>query len=138
VRNPAFIQLLREIEALHESKNEDYAADADPLSNLRRCEKFNVPAFTGTLVRLTDKWSRIEQLAGGKAPKHESLRDSLVDNAVYSLLAVLLLDEQAAITATVMNTATVVVPDSRIPNEEFAVPVGQQGWTVKDEQKMRP
>jgi hypothetical protein len=132
VRNPAFIQLLREIEALHESKNEDYAADADPLSNLRRCEKFNVPAFTGTLVRLTDKWSRIEQLAGGKAPKHESLRDSLVDNAVYSLLAVLLLDEQAAI------TATVVVPDSRIPNEEFAVPVGQQGWTVKDEQKMRP
>jgi hypothetical protein len=128
VRNPAFIRLLHEIEALHESKNEDYAADADPLSNLRRCEKFGVPAFTGTLVRLTDKWSRIEQLAGGKAPKHESLRDSLVDNAVYSLLAVLLLDEQAT-TATVIPTATV---------DEFAVPVGQQGWTVRDEQKMRP
>jgi hypothetical protein len=128
VRNPAFLKLLREIEALHESKNEDYAADADPLSNLRRCEKFNVQAFTGVLVRLTDKWSRIEQLAGGKAPKHESLRDSLVDNAVYSLLAVLLLDE-AATTATVIPTATIA---------DLAVPVGQQGWTVKDELKMRP
>jgi hypothetical protein len=27
-------------------------------------------------------------------PKHESLRDSLIDNAVYSLLAIVLLDEQ--------------------------------------------
>jgi hypothetical protein len=55
-----------------------------------------VPALTGVLVRLTDKWSRIEQLMGGKTPKHESLRDSLLDSAVYSLLAILLLDEQSA------------------------------------------
>jgi hypothetical protein len=95
MRNPAFIALVDEIKALHESKNHDYADNADPLSNLRRCEKFNVTAFTGVLVRLTDKWSRIEQLAAGKEAKHESLRDSLVDNAVYSLLAVILLDEQA-------------------------------------------
>jgi hypothetical protein len=93
MRNPAFLALVDEIKALHESKNHDYAADADPLSNLRRCEAFGVPAFTGVLVRLTDKWSRIEQLAAGKEAKHESLRDSLVDNAVYSLLAVILLDE---------------------------------------------
>ena len=94
MRNPAFSALIEEIKQLHESKNSDYAADADPLSNLRKCEAFGVPAFTGVLVRLTDKWSRIEQLAGGKTPKHESLRDSLIDNAVYSLLAVILLDEQ--------------------------------------------
>lgn len=96
MRNPAFIRLLDEIKAVHESKNHDYAEDADPLSNLRRAEAFGVPAFKGVLVRLSDKWSRLEQLASGKTPKHESLRDSLIDNAVYSLLAVLLLDEQAA------------------------------------------
>lgn len=84
---------MKDIQSLHDSKNSDYAHDADPLSNLRRCEAFGVPAWKGTLVRLTDKWSRIEQLANGKSPKHESLRDSLVDNAVYSLLAVILLDE---------------------------------------------
>jgi hypothetical protein len=141
VRNPAFLKLLREIEALHETKNEDYAADADPLSNLRRCEEFNVPAFTGVLVRLTDKWSRITQLAGGKAPRHESLRDSLVDNAVYSLLAVLLLDERAATTATVIPTATICLPDHPISETctpDLAVPVGPQGWTIRDELKMRP
>jgi hypothetical protein len=93
VRNAAFEKLLKEIQNLHDSKNHDYAADADPLSNLRRAEAMGVPAFKGVLVRLTDKWSRIEQLANGKQPKHESLRDSLIDNAVYSLLAVLLLDE---------------------------------------------
>lgn len=94
MRNPAFTQLLEEIHALHESKNHDYAQDLDPLSNLRKCAAMGIPPFKGVLVRLTDKWSRIEQLAGGKEPKHESLRDSLIDNAVYSLLAVLLLDEQ--------------------------------------------
>jgi hypothetical protein len=94
VRNPAFIELIEEIKRLHESKNHDYAQDADPLSNLRRAEAFGVPAWKGVLVRLTDKWSRIEQLAAGKTPKHESLRDSLIDNAVYSLLAIILLDEQ--------------------------------------------
>lgn len=93
MRNPAFAELIEEIKRLHESKNHDYAQDADPLSNLRRAEAFGVPAWKGVLVRLTDKWSRIEQLAGGKVAKHESLRDSLIDNAVYSLLAILLLDE---------------------------------------------
>lgn len=93
-RNAAFDKLIQEIHALHESKNSDYAADADPLSNLRRAEAFGVPAWKGVLVRLTDKWSRIEQLANGKTPKNESLRDSLIDNAVYSLLCVLLLDEK--------------------------------------------
>lgn len=94
MRNPAFADLIEEIKRLHESKNHDYAQDADPLSNLRRSEAFGVPAWKGVLVRLTDKWSRIEQLASGKTPKHESLRDSLIDNAVYSLLAIILLDEQ--------------------------------------------
>ena len=94
MRNPAFGLLLDEIKALHDSKNHDYADEADPLSNLRRSEAFGIPAWKGVLVRLSDKWSRLEQLANGKAPKHESLRDSLIDNAVYSLLAVILLDEQ--------------------------------------------
>lgn len=93
-RNPKFDELLEELRRLHDGKNHDYAQDADPLSNLRRAEAFGIPAWKGVLVRLTDKWSRIEQLANGKAPKHESLRDSLIDNAAYSLLAIILLDEK--------------------------------------------
>lgn len=93
MRNPAFEQLLEDIRQLHNAKNNDYATETDPLSNFRRCEAFGVPAVKGILVRMSDKWSRIEQLAGGKQPKNESLRDSLIDNAVYSLLAVVALDE---------------------------------------------
>ena len=112
MRNPAFEALLKEIQELHNSKNHDYAHDADPLSNLRKCEAMGVPAFKGVLVRLTDKWSRIEQLAAGKSPKHESLRDSLIDSAVYALLAVLLLDEQQK---PAQNTYTYVIRDEDYP-----------------------
>lgn len=96
MRNPAFVKLLDEIKTLHENKNHDYAQDTDPLSNLRKSEAMGIPAWKGVLVRLTDKWSRIEQLANGKEPKNESLRDSLIDNAVYSLLCVLLLEESTS------------------------------------------
>jgi hypothetical protein len=99
VRNPAFVSLVEEIKQLHESKNHDYAEDADPLSNLRGAERLGIPAWKGVLVRLQDKWSRMEQLANGKSPKHESMRDSLIDNAIYSLLCVLLLDEDSSSSA---------------------------------------
>jgi hypothetical protein len=95
MRNAAFDKLLGEIKELHDKKNHDYAKDGDPLSNFRRAEAFGVPHWKGILVRLSDKWSRIEQLASGKVAKNESLRDSLMDNAIYSLLAILLLDEIA-------------------------------------------
>jgi len=122
VRNPAFVALLDEIRALHDSKNHDYTHDGDPLSNLRECEAMGVPALTGVLVRLTDKWSRIKQLVSGKTPKHESLRDSLVDNAVYSLLAVLLLDETLpAPSAEPSATSELAAPTRRFGPEYAAM-----------------
>jgi hypothetical protein len=108
VRNPAFNALIDEIRALHESKNHDYTPDSDPLANLRRARQFGIDPFLGVLVRLSDKWSRIEQLTSGKTPKHESLRDSLIDNAVYSLLAVLLLDERKPVQVEAIEGAEVV------------------------------
>lgn len=91
--HPQFYQLIEEICALHDKKNADYARDDDPLSNFRQAEAFGIPAWKGVLVRMSDKWSRIQELTNGKTPKNESLRDSLVDNAVYSLLAIVLLEE---------------------------------------------
>lgn len=94
MRNPAFDALLAEVAALHNGKNHDYAHDTDPLSNLRRAQLLGVDPFVGVLVRLSDKWSRLEQLASGKTPKYESMRDTLMDTAVYALLAILLLEER--------------------------------------------
>lgn len=96
--HPRFYQLLEELADLHSRKNHDYARADDPLSNFRQCEAFGVPAWLGVLVRMSDKWSRIQQLAGGKMAQNESLQDSLRDLAVYSLLALVL--TEAATTNT--------------------------------------
>jgi hypothetical protein len=93
--HPRFYELLLTIAKLHADKNHDYSADKDPLSNLRECEGFGVDAFKGTMVRLSDKWSRLKQLSQKEARvKNESIMDTLMDMSVYSLLAIVLLEEE--------------------------------------------
>ncbi len=91
--HPRFFELLDEMAAMHRSKMHDYAKSSDPLSNLRRSESFGIEPWRGTLVRMSDKWSRIEELSTGKIAKNESLRDSLFDLAAYSLLCLILLED---------------------------------------------
>ncbi len=93
--DPRFYKLLDEIADLHSRKNHDYAKTEEPLSNFHRSTALGVEPWRGVLVRMSDKWSRIEQLAGGKIAKNESLRDSLVDLAVYALIDVLLMEDAA-------------------------------------------
>lgn len=93
--DPRFYALLEEIAELHSRKNHDYAKTTEPLSNFNRAKDLGVEPWRGVLIRMSDKWSRIEQLAGGKIAKNESLRDSLVDLAVYALIDVLLLEDEA-------------------------------------------
>lgn len=92
--DPRFYDLLEEIAELHSRKNHDYAKTTEPLSNFNRSASLGVEPWRGVLVRMSDKWSRIEQLAGGKVAKNESLRDSLVDLAVYALIDILLLEDE--------------------------------------------
>jgi len=95
VRNPKFNALLDELRAIHDSKSHDYATASDPLANLRACAAFGVEPWRGTLIRMADKWARLQQLTGtSKRPKNESVRDTLLDLSAYSLLAIILLDEQ--------------------------------------------
>jgi hypothetical protein len=94
--DPRFYALLEEIAELHSRKNHDYAKTDDPFSNFRKSQAFGVAPSRGVMVRMSDKWCRIEQLAGGKTAKNESLRDSLIDLAVYSLLCALLLEDEDA------------------------------------------
>ena len=93
--DPRFYKLLEEIGVLHASKNHDYSPADAPLYNFRRSSRLGVEPWRGVLTRMADKWSRIEELSRGKIPANESMRDSLIDNAVYSLIAIVLLDEQA-------------------------------------------
>lgn len=74
--------------ALHQAKDSDYAGQA-PLSNLRQCERFGVPAWKGALVRMSDKWSRllsVVEKGGSLDVKTESIDDTLDDLAVYAVI----------------------------------------------------
>jgi len=92
--HPRFYELLEEIAKLHDKKNSNYAIDGDPLSNLKASEAFGIPAWQGTLVRMSDKWARLIELAKGKPDLvGESYVDTLKDLAVYCLLDIVLWEE---------------------------------------------
>lgn len=92
--HPRFYELLQGMADLHSKKNHDYAGD-DPLSNLRSSEAIGVPAWKGILIRLMDKWGRLRNFAKAETfeVKDESLTDTLMDNAVYSLLCIIVYEE---------------------------------------------
>jgi hypothetical protein len=93
--HPRFYELLKEIEELHSKKNHDYSGD-NPLANLKMSEEIGIPAWKSVIVRMMDKWSRIKNFVNQETmkTKEESFIDTLKDNAVYSLLAVILWEEQ--------------------------------------------
>jgi len=80
---------LGKIALLHALKNLDYG-DGNPLGNFKFSEEITgVPAWKGALVRLTDKWGRIKSIVKRENEKtyvDESLDETLMDNAVYSLI----------------------------------------------------
>lgn len=52
-------------------------------------------AINGLRVRMHDKLARINHLVDNNAvPEHESLRDSFIDLANYSIIALLVLDKE--------------------------------------------
>ena len=101
--HPMFYEMLVDMAELHSRKNHDYAGDKDPLSNLRSCERLGLEPWMGVLVRLQDKWSRLENFVQQRQlkVKDESVIDTALDNAVYSLLfCVLYKETQKAVAAT--------------------------------------
>ena len=93
--NPKFNALLEKIRDTHDRKNSNYARPEDPFFNFRGCEEIGIPAWKGVLVRMGDKWNRIQNLANGVPDRvGESILDTLEDLAVYALIDILLYKEE--------------------------------------------
>ena len=71
---------------LHESKSADYGSEEDPLANIRQ-------GWRGCMVRIADKVQRLRTYCRTGRLVHEGVRDTLLDLAAYSLLAIVLFDE---------------------------------------------
>lgn len=90
----AFVNLLREMQRLHESKSADYGSEDDPLANVRSGADFvNIEPWRGCMVRIADKVQRLRTFCRTGRLVHEGVRDTLLDLAAYSLLAIVLFDE---------------------------------------------
>jgi hypothetical protein len=85
---------------LHARKSAGYsgASNPDPWANFRRAEQLGVRASTGALIRLLDKVSRVETLMRSPDSEQvgESIEDTLIDLAAYSLIVICLRREEAA------------------------------------------
>jgi len=93
--HPKFYRLLEEMGDLHSRKNANYTAGQDHFANIRESERFDIPAWKGTLIRMGDKWNRIISMAKGQPDLvGESMKDTLMDMAVYSLICIILLEEE--------------------------------------------
>ena len=89
-----FLELLEELRTLHLSKSQDYGSENDPLANIRQGAEFvGIEPWRGCMVRVADKVQRLKTYCRTGRLVHEGVRDTLLDLAAYSLLAIVLFDE---------------------------------------------
>lgn len=89
-------RLFNELIVLTKKKNHDYTAGSgDPFANFRMTEEFGVPALTGLVIRMADKFKRVQAyLTKGKlAVDDEGIEDAFKDIIGYSALALGMLKE---------------------------------------------
>ena len=91
-RNREFDDALDELKMLHDTKNHDYATAENPYKNLEGVQRIGIEPWRGIVIRLMDKFERVEQFcrSGELAIKSEGLEDTFKDIAIYSTLAMIL------------------------------------------------
>jgi hypothetical protein len=85
--------VLSELDRLHTKKQADYGTDEDPYNNLRAGEEYGVPAWLHAHIMARHKANRVQSFVEKGSLQNESLRDSLVDLAVYAIASIVLFDE---------------------------------------------
>ena len=96
--DPRFHKLLHEIGALHDERQAKYGSDQDPFANVRATELFGMPGYVGALVRAQDKMRRLANMVSGRIGElvEDPTRDAFLDLAVYSLIGLILWEEDNA------------------------------------------
>lgn len=93
VGDAGFHALLNQIGRLHDQKQRDYGRETDPFANVRASHEWGVQPWVGAMVRLTDKVRRLQRFAERGTLANESAEDSMLDIAVYALIALRLYRE---------------------------------------------
>ena len=91
-----FYEILDVIKNLHDQKRHDYGANQDIFANFRLSELSGISAWQGSVVRMGDKYARISNFIkkGEFKFKEEGIKDTLMDMAIYSLITMILFEEE--------------------------------------------
>jgi len=90
---PTFDSVLTELKAMHDRKGKDYGSGEDDMANLLESKKYGIPPWVGAMLRGNDKVARIQTFVKKGQLMNESVEDSLIDLAVYAILALCLFRE---------------------------------------------
>ena len=95
-QNYRFYEILDVIKELHDKKRHDYGANEDIFANFRLSELSGISAWQGSVVRMGDKYARISNFIkkGEFKFKEEGIKDTLMDMAIYSLITMILFEEE--------------------------------------------
>ena len=90
-----FYEILETIKNLHDAKKHDYG-NSDVFANFRLSELAGISPWKGSVVRMGDKYARISNFIkqGDFKFKEESIKDTLIDMAIYSLITIELYEEE--------------------------------------------
>lgn len=88
-----FHDLCDAMKAMHDKKQQDYGRENDPFANVRSTEEWGQPAWVGAMIRATDKLRRLQKAAAGGTMANESVEDSFIDLAVYTIIGLVLYRE---------------------------------------------
>ena len=91
-----FYEILDVIKKLHDAKRHDYGDDNDIFANFRLSELAGISPWKGSIIRMGDKYARIANFVkkGNFKFKEESIKDTLMDMAIYSLITIILYEEE--------------------------------------------
>jgi hypothetical protein len=104
--HPDFYKFVDELKELHSEKNKQYATQDDPLANFKRasrlCEKLFNPNIKNkplayAFVLMSKQIDCVAEIIGeGKTDTVEELKDKLRDIAIYSILMMILEEENVS------------------------------------------
>ena len=91
-----FYELLNTIKNLHDAKKHDYGAKEDIFANFRLSALTGISPWKDSVVRMGDKYSRICSFIknGDFKFKEENIKDTLLDMAIYSLITIVLYEQE--------------------------------------------
>lgn len=120
--NERFEKVLELIKETHRKKQADYGTDEDPFANVNATSEFGIDPLVGIMLRMNDKMTRLKSFVKKGKLVNESVEDSLLDLAVYAIIALTILE------STAYGYKYGIIPDSSSDN---------QGTNYQDKPRVR-